>query len=264
MNFILFRKLASTFYSTTTVCHGFQQHSGHQRSSSTVFNGEWILQSESNKARMVPKINKVGIQTQVGETVHGSVSNWGEKAKRIREKGQNLDEDNDACYFNGSIPVVTKSPSYGTSEKNDYGFKPRGISTATLHKEPVAQSAPVVTVPIKNLEVERDVDVRLKRDSKPKPLKSGKSSSGGNVSNENEVAFGKVEKSTESSKVRENLKKIYDKVHIVDNVSAAKDAVAKLSSQYRNLVHACDTEVCCILISKSQKHLHYLANLVYL
>ncbi|CAA7048432.1 unnamed protein product [Microthlaspi erraticum] len=238
------RKLAST-EGNVTVCHGFQQHSGHQRSSSAVFNGEWILQSESNKARMVPKINKVGNQTQVGETVHGSVSNWGEKAKRIREKGQNLDEEaNDGCHFNEYIPVVPKSPpSYGTSEKIDYGFKPRGISTATLHKEPVAQSAPVVTVPIKNLEVERDVDVSLKGDSKPKTLKAGKSSSGGKVSNEDEVAFGKVEKNTESSKVRENLKKIYEKVLIVDDVSAAKDVVAKLSSQYRNIVHACDTEV---------------------
>ncbi|KAF2597477.1 hypothetical protein F2Q68_00009424 [Brassica cretica] len=53
------RRLASTeggsvWYSTSTVCHGFQ-NPVHQRPSSVVFNGEWILLSEPNRARMVPK-----------------------------------------------------------------------------------------------------------------------------------------------------------------------------------------------------------------
>ncbi|XP_075091301.1 DNA polymerase I B, chloroplastic/mitochondrial isoform X1 [Nicotiana tabacum] len=42
--------------------------------------------------------------------------------------------------------------------------------------------------------------------------------------------------------LRERLGAMYDKVHIVDNLSAAKEVVRKLTSQYRHLVHACDTE----------------------
>lgn len=43
--------------------------------------------------------------------------------------------------------------------------------------------------------------------------------------------------------LRERLGAMYEKVHIVDNLSAAKEVVSKLTSQYKHLVHACDTEV---------------------
>lgn len=43
--------------------------------------------------------------------------------------------------------------------------------------------------------------------------------------------------------LRERLGAMYEKVHIVDNLSAAKEVVGKLTSQYKHLVHACDTEV---------------------
>ncbi|CAH2036364.1 unnamed protein product [Thlaspi arvense] len=249
------RKVASAegnvSYSTTTVCHGFQ-HPGHQRSSSAVFNGEWILQSEPNRARMVPKTNKVGNQAEVGETVNhqvpGTVSAWREEANKFRERNgqiaRNLDE---GSYFSGPpVPIVRpNAPSYGTSQKIDYGFKPRGNSSAaaTLSKESVGvtQSVPVVTLPRKDLEVGKNLDVDLKEDGKQRPLVTGKSSD--NASNENPVSVSKVVKSTEPSKVRANLRKIYDKVVVVDTVPAAKNAVAKLVNQYRNLVHSCDTEV---------------------
>ncbi|XP_060186946.1 DNA polymerase I B, chloroplastic/mitochondrial-like [Lycium barbarum] len=42
--------------------------------------------------------------------------------------------------------------------------------------------------------------------------------------------------------LRDRLGAMYDKVHIVDNLSAAKEVVSKLTNQYRHLVHACDTE----------------------
>lgn len=44
--------------------------------------------------------------------------------------------------------------------------------------------------------------------------------------------------------LRERLGAMYEKVHIVDNLSAAKEVVSKLTSQYKHLVHACDTEAC--------------------
>ncbi|XP_010463361.1 PREDICTED: DNA polymerase I A, chloroplastic/mitochondrial-like [Camelina sativa] len=73
-------------YSTTTVCQGFQ-HSGQQRSSSVVFNGEWELRSESNRVRMVPKIIKVGSQSDVAEThrVPESVSAWRENELSLEQ-----------------------------------------------------------------------------------------------------------------------------------------------------------------------------------
>lgn len=43
--------------------------------------------------------------------------------------------------------------------------------------------------------------------------------------------------------LRERLGAMYEKVHIVDNLSAAKEVVSKLTNQYKHLVHACDTEV---------------------
>ncbi|KAL0864479.1 hypothetical protein Bca101_043597 [Brassica carinata] len=248
------QRLASTEgtvgYSTTTVCHGFQ-NPVHQRPSSVVFNGEWILLSEPNRARMVPKTYKVGNQTEVGETVNhqvpGTVSAWRDEGNKFRARhGQVARNLDDGSYFNGSsVPVATPSaPSYGTSQKFDYGFRPRGNSTsATLHKESIGvmQSEPVVTLPNKNLEVGSDVDVRLQGDGKPKPLVSGKAS--GKASNVNPVTISKVEKNNEPSKVRANLRRIYDKVVVVDTVPAARNIVAKLVDQYRNLVHACDTEV---------------------
>ncbi|VVB00979.1 unnamed protein product [Arabis nemorensis] len=80
-----------------------------------------------------------------------------------------------------------------------------------------------------------NVDVDLKGEGKTKPLIDRKS--------EDKVTISKAEKCTEPSKVRENLRKLYDKVLIVDNVPAAKNVVAKLLTQYRNLVHSCDAEV---------------------
>ena len=46
------------------------------------------------------------------------------------------------------------------------------------------------------------------------------------------------------SNLRERLGCIYDKVLVVDTVSAAKEVVGMLTNQYRHMVHVCDTEVC--------------------
>ncbi|OVA11500.1 DNA-directed DNA polymerase [Macleaya cordata] len=46
-----------------------------------------------------------------------------------------------------------------------------------------------------------------------------------------------------TAECREKLSRIYDKVLVVDSVSAAKKIVEVLTTKYRHLVHACDTEV---------------------
>lgn len=43
--------------------------------------------------------------------------------------------------------------------------------------------------------------------------------------------------------IKERLSGVYDSVLVVDSVSAAKEVVSMLTTKYRNLVHACDTEV---------------------
>ncbi|KAI3673791.1 hypothetical protein L6452_39921 [Arctium lappa] len=49
-----------------------------------------------------------------------------------------------------------------------------------------------------------------------------------------------------STNLQKRLMSIYDKVLVVDNISVAKEVVRKLTTQYRHLVHACDTEVAAI------------------
>lgn len=44
--------------------------------------------------------------------------------------------------------------------------------------------------------------------------------------------------------LKERLLQVYDKVLVVDNISLAKEVVNKLTTQYEDLVHACDTEAC--------------------
>lgn len=43
--------------------------------------------------------------------------------------------------------------------------------------------------------------------------------------------------------IRDNLCRIYDDVLVVDNISLAKEIVRMLTEEYRDFVHACDTEV---------------------
>ncbi|KAL4559789.1 hypothetical protein LXL04_031935 [Taraxacum kok-saghyz] len=53
----------------------------------------------------------------------------------------------------------------------------------------------------------------------------------------------------DSSHLKKRLTSIYNKVLVVDNISTAKKVVEKLTTEYRHLVHACDTEARIILIS---------------
>ncbi|XXG73154.1 hypothetical protein AAC387_Pa07g2120 [Persea americana] len=46
-----------------------------------------------------------------------------------------------------------------------------------------------------------------------------------------------------TSHLRGRLTRIYNKVLVIDNISMAKRVVGKLTTQYRHLIHACDTEV---------------------
>lgn len=246
------RKIAITKgnagYSTATDCggsHGFQ-HSGHQRSSSVEFSGEWKLNLGSKTARMVPPTVKQA----------GAVSAWREEVKfrgRNDEHANNQDDafGNGSYYFKDFVPKIDDVQSYGNGQNFDYKLKP-GSDITTLDRklngfmQTNSIRGPVIALPSKDIEVGGITDVTLKGDEdahgKQKPLNSDTSLD--NASYKKTATISKVEKCTNLSRVRANLKKIYKRVLVVDDVSTAKETVAKLMNEYRNLVHACDTEVC--------------------
>lgn len=242
------RKLAITKgnagYSTATDCggsHGFQ-HSGHQRSSSVEFSGEWKLNLGSKTARMVPPTVKQA----------GAVSAWREEVNRLRgrnaEHANNQDDafSNGSYYFKGFVPKIDDVQSYGNSQNFDFKLKPGSDRELNGFMQTKSMRGPVIALPSKDIEVGGETDVTLKGDEdahgEQKPLNGHTSLD--NASYKKTTTISKVEKCTNLSKIRANLKKIYNRVLVVDNVSTAKETVAKLMNQYRNLVHACDTEVC--------------------
>lgn len=50
--------------------------------------------------------------------------------------------------------------------------------------------------------------------------------------------------SSEHLELHERLIRVYDKVLVVDTIPAAREVVRLLTTQYKDLVHACDTEAC--------------------
>jgi len=226
-------------YSTATDCggsHGFH-HSGHQRSSSVEFSGEWKLNLGSKTARMVPPTVKQA----------GAVSAWREEVNnKLRGRNREYANNQDDAFGNGSyilkgfVPKIDDVHSYGNGQNFDYNLKP-GTDITTLGRElngfmqTNSIRGSVVALPSKDIEVGETTDVTLK------PLNSDTTLD--NASYKKTATISKVEKCTNLSQVRANLKKIYNRVRVVDNVSSAKETVALLMNQYRNLVHACDTEV---------------------
>ncbi|KAL5730852.1 DNA-directed DNA polymerase [Ranunculus cassubicifolius] len=82
-------------------------------------------------------------------------------------------------------------------------------------------------------------------------LKSSKVSLGAKL----DITAGKsdeipVKSKSKSTDQRENLGDIYDEVVVINNISAAKEIVRLLTTEYRDLVHACDTEVANIDVKK--------------
>ena len=79
----------------------------------------------------------------------------------------------------------------------------------------------------------------------------------GSDSSMNEVGTGVTD--SKSNKFPEKFNHLYNKIWIVDNVETAKMVVGKLMGEYKNLIHACDTEVgsvschfCFMLLLKGQ------------
>lgn len=46
------------------------------------------------------------------------------------------------------------------------------------------------------------------------------------------------------TELHERLSQVYDKVLVVDSIPAARQVVRMLTTRYKDLIHACDTEAC--------------------
>ncbi|KAJ0264574.1 DNA polymerase I B [Hirschfeldia incana] len=227
------RKIAITNgtarYCTATASGG--SHGFRQGSSTVEFSGEWKLSVGSKTAIMVPPtMVKTGAVSAWGK---GGVNQFGE---RNRENAKNQD-DASGNYFRSFVPKMDDVQFYQTLE---HQLEPRGdVTTVDREINGFAQQKslrrPVLALPRKDGEKIDDKDVR----GRQRPLVA----SFDGERNEKTVTISKVGKRTDLSKVRANLTKIYNRVRVVDNVSTAKEIVAKLVNQYRDLVHACDTEV---------------------
>lgn len=148
----------------------------------------------------------------------GAVSAW-----RKGEVNQDDASGNGSNYFRSFVPKI----DYGNYQTLENQLESRGDVVTTVDREmngfaqQKSERGPLVALPRKNVKAGEKID-----------------------------DISKVGKRTDLSKVRANLTKIYNRVRIVDNVSTAKEIVTKLVNQYRDLVHACDTEVCghCLLL----------------
>ncbi|KAF2547848.1 hypothetical protein F2Q70_00022811 [Brassica cretica] len=151
--------------------------------------------------------SKTAIMVPPTVKLTGAVSAW-----RKEEVNQDDASGNGSNYF---VPKI----DYGNYQTLDNQLESRGDVVTTVDRElngfaqQKSQRGPLVALP------------REKIDDK------------------NTLSISKVGKRTDLSKVRANLTKIYNKVRVVDSVSTAKEIVTKLVNQYRDLVHACDTEV---------------------
>ncbi|PIN15369.1 DNA-directed DNA polymerase [Handroanthus impetiginosus] len=66
------------------------------------------------------------------------------------------------------------------------------------------------------------------------------------TSNSISEPFSETVAASEGAELRERLSQVYDKVLVVDSIIAAREVVSMLTSQYKTLIHACDTEVASI------------------
>lgn len=53
---------------------------------------------------------------------------------------------------------------------------------------------------------------------------------------------------SENAELRERLAQVYDQVLVVDTITAARQVVYMLTHEYKDLIHACDTEACNVFL----------------
>ena len=65
----------------------------------------------------------------------------------------------------------------------------------------------------------------------------------GTAKDSTNVTLTKQARGTDQSKLRDRLCSIYDDILVVDNIHLAEEVAKMLTTKYRHLIYACDTEV---------------------
>lgn len=160
---------------------------------------------------------------------------------------------------NGRVPFVQKArgafddgSDYSRTGSHQFGIFPNGCSPSA-HYAITETTEDVITEALEDVlqpnmdrrEVKFGENMRSNVDFERaingrKPLDPG---SQGKVTPSRLQTDTKKEKMSE----KEKLVRIYDKVLVVDNVAKAREVVAMITTKYKDLVYACDTEVnaCC-------------------
>ncbi|XP_078180200.1 DNA polymerase I A, chloroplastic-like isoform X2 [Carex rostrata] len=99
-----------------------------------------------------------------------------------------------------------------------------------------------------NTKVKFDVD-QTKMASKRPPENPPKQASLLKKLQEKEASK-KLQEQGRQEQLRANLHLVYDKIMVVNNIETARQVVQKLTTEYRDFVHACDTEVSKINLKK--------------
>lgn len=107
-------------------------------------------------------------------------------------------------------------------------------STAPHHSRKVVQSNGSLSM--KPLEDREEANFIFSRDRAADAIENDESNERSIIPAMGTHAFSQLE-------ARRKLSKIYEKVLIVDDIYVAKKIVRKLTTQYKHLIHACDTEV---------------------
>ncbi|MBA0792202.1 hypothetical protein Gohar_016721 [Gossypium harknessii] len=145
---------------------------------------------------------------------------------------------------NGSLPglVFDDHEDLGTSEDSDFVFEDHSPQPPTSSKQ-ISRAKSVTSDRVNGSKqlngssqgaVSDDIQDRGHMD--PNVTRRDQA-------NENGVASSEENLPVYRNDIHKQLAKIYDQVLVVDNISVAKEVVLMLTTKFRHLVHACDTEV---------------------
>lgn len=153
------------------------------------------------------------------------------------------------CHFQsflimGKLFILQYEGERSTLRRKENKYSVNGMQNRhqVFHKQMPLDQAGLVSYP-NNWEALRD---QVQKTDKDKAYNYKETDSVGNGVVPVDVGRSLIEKITgpECSELHERLSKVYEKVLVVNDISTAREVVSLLTTQYKDHVHACDTEAC--------------------
>lgn len=155
------------------------------------------------------------------------------------------------CHFQsfliiGKLFILQYDGEGSTLRRKENTHSGNGLQNGhqVFHKQmPLGQAGPRVISYPNNWEVLRD---QVRTTDKDKVFNDKETASIDNRVVPVDVGGSLIEKITghECLELHERLSKVYEKVLVVNDISTAREVVGLLTTQYKDHVHACDTEAC--------------------